>query len=597
MRATLPLADIAVCDDNGKHVDVYRIRFWESLNLLREEIMRKSLAIFVFLIAGVFLWENACALETFIPHVTYGSPDWDDYFQANNNTPSDASFTLTLYGGGAQVYSGVHTVPALDHLLIDLKSLSPDAETGMVEYQEPGLNFRVSYENDGGGVAEFKTIDRLESGIGLYFSDFTASVVFKGAAVANLGESVVDVTLYAVGDGAVQGEFSTIIEPKEKIVGIHTAWFPQVDFSEVDSVVAAATSQSLCGIVISSDIDLSHLLFTPAPPVSMDQGDTVGCGDVLNGVVETSTDTDEYQFTAKAGERVSISLENQSVSANFRPCWTLYDPSGNRIGNSQYCETREIFTLPDDGAYSIKVMDDNQNGTGEYDLYLKPVSAYFNGMVNCATPMQCGETVDGDLASKLAIDSYRFSAKAGEAVTVVIENNGVSANFDPCFTLYDASGERVGNSQYCETSQLFYLPDDAIYTLGVKDDNFNGYDSYSIRVEPVSALFNGEASCASPVSFGTPVTGATESLHASDSYAFAGTAGRQVQIGIVNNSASALFSACFTLYDQTGQRIGNSQYCETTQAFTLPGNEQYTIRVHDNDGDGTGEYGLSLDAL
>ena len=109
MRLTLPLADLAVCDENGKHVDVYRIRFWENLNFLREEIMRKSMAVFVFLIAGVFLCGNACALETFIPHVTYGSPDWDDYLQANNNTSADASFTLTLYGGGrAGVFRGPH---------------------------------------------------------------------------------------------------------------------------------------------------------------------------------------------------------------------------------------------------------------------------------------------------------------------------------------------------------------------------------------------------------------------------------------------------------------------------------------------------------
>ena len=556
--------------------------------------MKKTLTVLLFLLAGAFLCGNAGALETYIPHITYGSPDWDDYLQANNNTPAEVSFTLTLYGGGEQVYSEVHTVPAYGHLLIELKSLSRHAELGMIEYDESRLNFRVSYENEGGGVAEFKTVDSLGTAIGLYFSDFTPSVVFKGSAIANLGDSTADVTLYAYGDEAIQGTFSLQIEPKEKVVGVHTTWFPEVDFSMIDSIIAASTSKSLCGIVISSDADLSHLLFTPATPTTLEPVTMIGCGDTLNGAIDNPTATDVYQFNAMKDEKVSIAIENKSELVTFRPCWTLYDPSGNQTGYPLYCETRQIFTLPESGAYLIKVIDQNQDATGTFDLHLEPVSADFNGETNCATPLQCGETIDTTLASKLSFDTYRFGAKEGEAVEIVLENTSDSSNFTPCFTLYDGAGAVVGYSQYCETNQFFKIEDDDIYTIGIKNSNSIGYDSYSIRLEPVSALLDGEASCATPVEFDSTVTGTTESDHASDSYIFDGTKGQKIDIGIVNYSTSDLFLPCFTLYDHSGEIVGYSQYCETTQSFTLTESQQYTVKVHDNNRNGYGEYELSL---
>ena len=144
----------------------------------------------------------------------------------------------------------------------------------MVEYEESGLVFRVSCENVAVGVAEFKTIDSLEDAIGLYFSDFAPSVVAKGAAIANMGETAADVTLLAIGAEDVQGEFSTRIEPKEKIVGIHSVWFPEVPFSMIDSIVAISDSdsQSLCGVAISSDADTSHFFVRLAFPQLWNRG-------------------------------------------------------------------------------------------------------------------------------------------------------------------------------------------------------------------------------------------------------------------------------------------------------------------------------------
>jgi hypothetical protein len=236
--------------------------------------MKKSQAVILFVVAGTFLCGNALALETYIPHITGGDATWTDYLQVNNNTPSAASYTLALYNNGNQIYSQVLSVGGLSRSQIELKALNPNAETGIITYTEPGLVFRVSYKSMGGGVAEFKTIDALNSNIGLCFSDFVTFVEWKGAAIANMGTTSAEVTLYALG-GSVQGNGGTIlgthtesIGPKKKIARLHSAWFSSVGLSQIESIVAVTSSPSLCGIAIASDNAQSRLLFTPAVPVA-----------------------------------------------------------------------------------------------------------------------------------------------------------------------------------------------------------------------------------------------------------------------------------------------------------------------------------------
>ena len=233
----------------------------------KKNLMKKVSAIFPCIFIGTLFCGNIYAFETYIPHITGGVQQWDDYLQVNNNTASEESYTITLYNNGAEVYSQVHTVAALTRSEILLKNLNANAQIGIITYAEPGLNFRVSYEYMTGGVAEFKSIDTLAPAIGLYFSDFIFSMTSKGAAIANLGTTPAEVTLYALAQGVIQGTFPVTIQPMNKIVGLHSNWFPDLDFDQVESIIAVTSSPALCGIAISSDDDLSHLLFTAAAPV------------------------------------------------------------------------------------------------------------------------------------------------------------------------------------------------------------------------------------------------------------------------------------------------------------------------------------------
>jgi hypothetical protein len=238
--------------------------------------MKRSLVAFLFVVTGMVLCGNVLALDTYIPHITTGSNDWTDYLQLNNNASSTATFTLTLYSSsGAQIYNQTHSVGARSRSQIALKTLNASAATGKITYSETGLVFRVSYESAGGGVAEFKTIDTLGSNIGFCFSDFSTLVQWKGAAIANMGTTAADITLYALG-GSTQGSGGSILEthtetiaPKAKLVGnnMNFSWLSGLDLSRIESIIAVAGSSSLCGIAISGNMTSSQLLFTPATPV------------------------------------------------------------------------------------------------------------------------------------------------------------------------------------------------------------------------------------------------------------------------------------------------------------------------------------------
>ncbi len=205
----------------------------------------------------------------YIPHITSGAMDWIDLLQVDNNSIVSTSFTITLYNNGEQVYSASHSVDGLGETVIDLKALNSAAETGIVSYVEPMLNFRLSQENlIGGGVAEFKLTGDLNSSLGFYFSDFTPSILSKGMAFTNFSTASAVVQLAAVGDGTVHETTNVTVSPRSKIIGDHTVWFPELNFSDVDRITASTATASLSGIAISGDANAGKLLFTPGTAIA-----------------------------------------------------------------------------------------------------------------------------------------------------------------------------------------------------------------------------------------------------------------------------------------------------------------------------------------
>jgi len=212
---------------------------------------------------------SAFGATVYMPHLTGGNLLWEDWLQVDNGDSSNHDFTVTLYNGGIQVYTGIHTVAGYGHTEMDIKTYDGTATTGIIEYDSDALLFRVSYEYvSTGAVAEFSLSDTLSRTLGFLFSGFVSTVNAKGAAIANMSDTPAYVTLYAVGGDTILDTYSTTIGAHDQIVGIHTTWFPSVSYGEIDSIVAVSTVQCLSGVVICTEsTSLSYLLFTPGMPV------------------------------------------------------------------------------------------------------------------------------------------------------------------------------------------------------------------------------------------------------------------------------------------------------------------------------------------
>lgn len=342
--------------------------------------MMKSLAVLLIAVAAIILCGNASALTTYIPHITGGEPNWTDYLQVNNNAHSAASFTLALYNNGTQVYSQVLSIGGLSRSLIDLKALNPDAETAMITYTESGLVFRVSYQSSSGGLAEFRTIDGLGSDIGLYFSDFTALVQWKGLAIANMGSTPAEATLYALGKssqgsgGSVLGSQTVTIPARDKIVGVHSTWFGTVPLSQVESIVAVTGAPSLCGIAICGDSTLSRLLFTPAIPVVnfITEGD---CSSVVGNWAGTLVGNDvcgrPYTGSWTMTVASNCTATTNTTYSSGSPSTTSFVVTGNSYSNTISCTgcTGTPGTLNISFLFSGNTMTGNATGCGQVNNY------------------------------------------------------------------------------------------------------------------------------------------------------------------------------------------------------------------------------------
>lgn len=206
----------------------------------------------------------AFAMEVNLTHVTSGTPGWQNMLQADNDSTSDADFSLTLYNNGEAVYTETYTVPALDRLVVDLTPLAPAVETGKITYTNAGLVFRLSYEYSANGLAEFKLTDAAASTIGLYFSDFSSTLTTKGAAITNHSNASVQITLYAVGNGSILDTSSETIGPYGKIIGVNSDFFPGVAYGDLQRIFVQAPTPSIWGLMICSNADLSNFVFAPA---------------------------------------------------------------------------------------------------------------------------------------------------------------------------------------------------------------------------------------------------------------------------------------------------------------------------------------------
>ncbi|MCB2039727.1 MAG: hypothetical protein KDH48_02430, partial [Rhodoferax sp.] len=95
---------------------------------------------------------------------------------------------------------------------------------------------------------------------------------------------------------------------------------------------------------------------------------------VITGELTPATETNAYQFSASAGERLYFDMV--SASGGY-PFWRLLDPWGRTVWGANYLPNDDVQlrTLPYDGTYTLLVEGrrDSGNGTSSYAFQVRTV--------------------------------------------------------------------------------------------------------------------------------------------------------------------------------------------------------------------------------
>ncbi|KPA13563.1 Forkhead-associated domain protein [Candidatus Magnetomorum sp. HK-1] len=213
----------------------------------------------------------------------------------------------------------------------------------------------------------------------------------------------------------------------------------------------------------------------------------IECGKTTFGNIPFNNASDSYRFSARSGEKIMISAHRNSLSALFKPCWQLRDPVGNIIKygyNPTVCSGNSSYILPYDGDYTIRVFDNDFNGKGDYTIRLEPVSAYLNGQSTCATLIVPDKPIHEEIRYPNESKAFTFHKHHTMASIKVIKDSP-SASFNPCWALYDASGEIIKTgyrTSVCSGKPSYNLLSEGPYMIRVWDKNLDSPGKFKITL-------------------------------------------------------------------------------------------------------------------
>ena len=281
-------------------------------------------------------------------------------------------------------------------------------------------------------------------------------------------------------------------------------------------------------------------------------------------------------FTASAGQKVSLSLTNDTYGA--QACFVkLLDSSGNVV-TSGYCDSSLIdtVTLAAAGTYTIFI-DPLGIAVGNVTVGLNNDSDVTGTITIDGAPVTVTTTVAGQDAR------LTFSATAGQRVVVYVSN--VS---NPSATVQllrpDGSAQNTIAINNGTPGQVFFIDTQTLaasgtYTLLVQHQQSN-VGSETLQLNSVPADFTGTITIGgAPVR--VPASGNTAPGQ-NASLTFSGTAGQIVGMAFSSTTSGGYGWCKVSLLDPSGTLLANG-YCGSNAPFidsvTLASNGTYTIFI------------------
>ena len=276
----------------------------------------------------------------------------------------------------------------------------------------------------------------------------------------------------------------------------------------------------------------------------------------------TSYDLDSYNFIGNAGEAITLIMdEDQSSYGQMY----FYKPDGSYW---TYANNLAHLTLPQTGQYTVVVRYSTITQAGDYALhYLRGGDEVENG------DFTSGATRTGNLAT-LDMDSYNFSGNAGEAITLIMDED--QSSYGQMY-FYKPDGSYW---TYANNLAHLTLPQTGEYTVVVRYSTITHSGDYSLHfVHGGNNVENGG------LNSGATRTGNLTSLDM-DSYNFSGNAGEAITL-IMDEDQSSYGQLYF--YKPDGSYW---TYANNLAHLTLPQSGEYTVVVRYSNITHSGDYAL-----
>ena len=352
--------------------------------------------------------------------------------------------------------------------------------------------------------------------------------------------------------------------------------------------------------LIVSDGQLESVADTVTITVTPPESSVLGCGSLVSGTIAAAGEVDLYSFTGQTGQIISLALASTGGFAS-RPgsgsvVMRLIAPSGAVVGvlasNSQ-----NVYTLPADGVYSVRVNANNLRTTGSYNISRE---CLFPVQSPDVVPMPCGGLAAGTIGVPGETDLFMFAGEAGQIMSLAIASTAGFASRPSSgsvvLTLFTPAGAVVGTLA-SNSQNLVTLPVTGVYSIRVSANNLATTGQYTISRE---CLFPVPSPDAVPLPCGGMVAGAITAPGDTDLMTFTGQAGQIISLAIASTggfaSRPSSGSVVLTLFTAAGAAVGtlasNSQ-----NLFTLPIDGVYSIRVSANNLATTGSYNISRECL
>ncbi len=230
-----------------------------------------------------------------------------------------------------------------------------------------------------------------------------------------------------------------------------------------------------------------------------------------------------------------------------------------------------------------------------------------SGRADDATPIEYGQTLEGEITQRSAGQEYVFEGNEGDVVSISLTATSSRADLDPLLILINQRGREVVRNDDINTaganynSQITYvLPEDGVYIIVAtrfQQEAGTSTGTYEVSLN-LRELTNGEE-----ILF---EEGEITDRRSSEEYEFEGNAGDLVTITMVDTSRDDGLDPLVLLLDGDGNELTRNDDAVDTSvgalnsqifAYELPESGTYTVvatRYQEADGDSVGEYEISV---